>query len=140
MRQQSSPRNAASSLHRALAAVLAAAALALAAAPATPAVAASNQVHLDSQVLKAMQLGQKVHVIVVARTDATVLEAELRRSGVKQTVRVPIAHGIAVELTASLVKRFSTDPDVARIVYDAPVRLNDTPFNPSALALSLIHI
>jgi len=134
MRQPSSPRYPLSGLHRALATLLAAAGLAMAVLPAAPAWAASNQAHLDAQVLKAMQLGQKVRVIVVARANATVLEAELQRSGVKHTVRVPIAHGIAVELTASLVKRFSTDPDVARIVYDAPVRLSDTPFNPSALA------
>jgi serine protease AprX len=117
-----------------LVALLAATGVALAGVPSAPVWAASNQVHLDAQVLKAMQLGQKVRVIVVARGNATVLEAELRRSGVNHSVRVPIANGIAVELTASLVKRFSTDPGVARIVYDAPVRLNDTPFNPSALA------
>jgi serine protease AprX len=102
--------------------------------PAAPALAAQNQAHLDRQVLKAMQAGQSIHVIVVARGDLNLLQADLRRSGLKDTRRVPIAHGIAVELTAALIDHFRADANVARLIYDAPVRLSDTPFNPTALA------
>src|SRR2546430_12703345 len=59
----------------------------------------------DLQVLKAMQAGQSIQVIVVARGDLNVLQADLRRTGLKHTVRVPIAHGIAVELTRSGERR-----------------------------------
>src|SRR5205823_2697158 len=47
---------------------------------------------------------------------------------------VPVAHGIAVELTPALIDHFRMDGNVARLIYDAPVRLSDTPFNPTALA------
>jgi serine protease AprX len=141
MRQPSSPRDPLSSFRRALAALLAAAGLALAAAglalaavPSVPGFAASNQAHLDRDVLKAMQAGASIHVIAVARGDLNVLEADLRRTGLKHTVRVPITHGIAVELTPALINHFRADSNVARLIYDAPVRLSDTPFNPTALA------
>jgi serine protease AprX len=117
-----------------LAALVAGAALALAALPAVPAWAASNQAHLDRQVLKAMEAGQPIHVILVARGDLNLLQTELRRTGVKQTERVPIAHGIATELSAALIRYFRTDANVEGIMYDAPVRLTDTPFSPAALA------
>ena len=119
---------------RSLAALFVAAGLALAPLPGASTWAASNQAHLDREVLRAMQSGQSIHVILVARGDLNTLQADLRRSGIKHTDRVPIAHGIATELTPSLVSLFRTDPNVARIVYDAPVRLDDTPFNPSSLA------
>ena len=134
MRQPSSISYPPFSLGRALAALLVAAGLALAPLPGASSWAASNQAHLDRQVLVAMQSGQSIHVILVARGDLNTLQADLRRSDVKHTERVPIAHGIATVLTASLISRFRTDPNVARIVYDAPVRLTDTPFNPTALA------
>src|SRR5207237_119200 len=123
-----------STLGRSLAAILAGSALALAILPGIPAWAASNQAHVDRQVLKAMQQGQRLPVILVAHGEINALEADLRRSGVKHTVRVPIAHGIATELTASLLARFSTRSDVERIIYDAPVHLTDTAFDASALA------
>src|SRR5207302_5449671 len=123
-----------STLGRSLAAILAGSALALAILPGIPAWAASNQAHVDRQVLKAMQQGQRLPVILVAHGEINALEADLRRSGVKHTVRVPIAHGIATELTASLLARFSTRSDVERIIYDAPVQLTDTAFDASALA------
>ena len=116
-----------------MAALLTAGGLALAIVP-TPAWAASNEAHLDRQVLKAMQAGQSIHVIVVARGDLNVLQADLRRTGLKHTVPVPIAHGIAVELTPALIDHFRMDGNVARLIYDAPVRLSDTPFNPTVLA------
>jgi serine protease AprX len=119
---------------RRLAALVAGAALVVAALPAAPAWAASNQAHLDRQVLKAMEAGQPIHVILVARGDLNLLQADLRRTGVKQTERVPIAHGIAAELSAARIRYFSTDSNVERIIYDAPVRLTDTPFDPATLA------
>jgi len=134
MREPSSPRNPLSAFHRPLVALLAATGLALASLPTIPVLAASNQAHLDREVLKAMQAGRSINVIVVARGDLNVLEADLRRSGLKRTVRVPIAHGVAVQLTAAFIDRFRADANVARLIYDAPVRLTDTPFNPTALA------
>ena len=123
-----------SNLRRTLAALLAGAALALGVLPGLPVLAASNQAHIDRQVLKAMEAGQPIHVILVARADLNVLQAELHRTGVKHTIRVPIAHGIAAALTAAQVNHFRTDPNVVRIIYDAPVRLTDTAYDPSALA------
>jgi len=117
-----------------MAALLAAGGLALTIVPAAPAWAASNQAHLDRQVLKAMQAGRSIRVIVVARGDLNILQSDLRRTGLEHTVRVPIAHGIAVELTPALIDHFRVDANVARLIYDAPVRLSDTPFNPTALA------
>ena len=114
--------------------MLAGAALALAGVPSVAGFAASNQAHLDRDVLKAMQAGQSIHVIVVARGDLNILQADLRRTGLKDTTRVPIAHGIAAALTPALINHLSSDPNVARLIYDAPVRLTDTPFNPTALA------
>ncbi|HXN05328.1 MAG TPA: S8 family peptidase [Candidatus Acidoferrum sp.] len=134
MRQPSSPRHMLSAFHRPLAALLAATGLALAGLPSIPALAASNQAHLDREVLKAMQAGRSINVIVVARGDLNVLEADLRRTGLKHTERVPIAHGVAVQLTAALIDHFRADANVARLIYDAPVRLTDTPFDPTALA------
>ena len=134
MGQQSSSRHPLSSLHRALVALLAGAGLVLVGLPTAPAWAAQNQTHLDRQVLKAMQAGQSIDVIVVARGDLNNLQADLRRTGLKRTVRVPIAHGIAVELTPALIDHFRADSNVARLIYDAPVRLSDTPFDPTALA------
>src|SRR5438876_5619232 len=134
MRQQSPSRDPLSSLQRGLVALLAAAGLLLVALSAAPAWAAPNQAHLDRQVSKAMQTGQSIHVIVVARGNLNVLWADLRRTGLKDTLRVPIAHGIAVELTPALIDHFRLDANVARLIYDAPVRLTDTPFNPTVLA------
>jgi serine protease AprX len=134
MRQPSSPRHPRFAFHRPLAALLAATGLALAGLPSIPALAASNQAHLDREVLKAMQAGRSINVIVVARGDLNVLEADLRRTGLKHTERVPIAHGVAVQLTAALIDHFRADANVARLIYDAPVRLTDTPFDPTALA------
>ena len=134
MVQVSSSRHRLSTPLRSFAAVLAGLGLAFAAIPAIPAWAASNKAHLDREVVKAMEQGQLLRVIVVARGDLNTLKADLRRAGLKKTVVVPIGHGIAMELTASQINYFSTDPNVQRIIYDAPVRLTDTPFNPTALA------
>ena len=123
-----------SAFHRPLVALLAATGLALAGLPSISVLAASNQAHLDREVLKALQAGHSIDVIVVARGGLNVLEADLRRSGLKHTVRVPIAHGVAVQLTPASIDHFRADANVARLIYDAPVRLTDTPFNPTALA------
>jgi len=88
--------------------MIAATSLALAGMPAVPAWAASNRAHLDREVLKAMQQGRRMPVILVAHGELNALEADLRRTGVKNTVE--------------------------RIIYDAPVQLTDTAFDPSALA------
>jgi serine protease AprX len=119
---------------RTLAALLVAVGLALGPLSDVTALAASHNAGLDRQVLKAMQSGQSINSIVIARGDLNALQTDLRRAGIKHTERVPIAHGIAAVLTPSLIALFRTDPNVARIIYDAPVALNDTPFNPSALA------
>jgi serine protease AprX len=123
-----------STLRRALAAVLAGVALGLASAPVLPVLADSNKAHLDRWVLKAAEKGQAIDVIVVARAQLNALQADLRRSGIKNTIRVPIAHGIATRLSSAQIKFFSGDPNVERIIYDAPVRLMDSRFDPSALA------
>ncbi len=134
MREPSSLRYLLSRVRRALAVLLAGASLGLAILPALPAWAGADGVHLDRQVREAMAGGQSVRVIVVAKSGLNTLEADLRRTGVKHTVRVPIGHGIATELTAAQLSYFRTDVNVERIIYDAPVRLTDTLFNPTALA------
>ena len=123
-----------STLRRVLAALVASAAVSTAALPVVPATAASNEAHLDRQVLTAMERGQSIRVILVARGDLNALMADVRRTGIKDTRRVPIAHGIAAGLTPALLRYFHSDPNVTRIIYDAPVRLTDTAFDPSALA------
>src|SRR2546425_9940542 len=99
MRRPSSPRHVLSRVPPKMAALLVAAGLALAMVPAVPAWAASNEAHLDRQVLKAMQAGQSLQGIVVARGDLNGLPADLPRTRLKHTARVPIAHRLAVELT-----------------------------------------
>ena len=116
-------------MRRAAAAALALAALALIGMPGLPALAAGKPAHLDRQVLKAMQTGQSIDVIVVASSDLNLVQADLRRAGVKQTTRVPIAHGIAARLSPALLRYFQTDANVERILYNAPVHLTDTPFD-----------
>src|SRR5256712_5960637 len=134
MIQPSPPRLRLSALRHLLALMIAATSLAMAAMPAVPAWAASNRAHLDREVLKAMQQGRRMPVILVAHGELNALEADLRRTGVKNTVRAPIGHGIATELSASLIARFSARSDVERIIHAAPVQLTDTAFDPSALA------
>jgi serine protease AprX len=121
-------------LRTAIASVVIGAAIGLAGLPAVPALAASNRAHPDREVLTAMAKGQRLSVILVARGDINVLRADLRRAGIKRTVQVPIGHGIAVQLTAPQLAYFSSDRNVQRIAYDAPVTLSDTPFDSAALA------
>jgi len=108
--------------------------LALTVLPGVPAWAGSNQEHVDRQVVRASSQGQPVRVIIVARDDLNRLDADLHRTGIKHIERVPIGHGLATELTPVMVQHFSHDPNVERIVYDAPVRLIDAAFDPAVLA------
>ena len=109
--------------------------LALAALSPAPALAAAGQhERLDRETRSAMSVGAAVDVILVAQAGLPELYADLRHAGIKQAVRVPIAHGVAARLTASQVSFFASDPRVDRIIYDAPVQLSDTPFDPGALA------
>jgi serine protease AprX len=119
---------------RSLVAMLAGASLAVAGMPSLPAWAARERVHVDRDVQDSVQRGHPMRVILVARGDLGVLQADLRRSGVNHVERVPIAHGIAVDLTPFLISYFEADPNVVRILYDAPVHLSDTRFDPTALA------
>ena len=122
------------SITRPITSLLAVALLGVAALSGLPVLAASNAAHLDHSVLEAMAQGQSMQVILVARNNLDLLATDLRRAGVKHTRAVPIAHGIAADLTAAQIGYFRDDAHVERIIYDAPVRLTDTPFNPSALA------
>src|SRR2546427_12913241 len=98
MRRPSSPRHVLSRVPPKMAALLLAGGLALAMVPAAPAWAASNEAHLDRQGLKAMQAGQSIPGIVVARGDVNVLHADLRRARLGDTARAPDVHRIAVRL------------------------------------------
>ncbi|HYY46883.1 MAG TPA: hypothetical protein VE951_07480, partial [Candidatus Angelobacter sp.] len=60
---------------RLLAALLTACGLSLSTLPGIPVVAASNNAHLDRQVLKAMAAGKTLPVIVVARGNLDALHA-----------------------------------------------------------------
>src|SRR3989441_1078886 len=130
----SSPRPVLARVPPKMAALLVAAGLALAMVPAVPAWAASNEAHLDRQVLKAMQAGQSIPGIVGARGDLNGLQADLRRARLKNTLRVPISPGIALEPTPPPIDHLPVGAHGAFLIYDAPVRLSDTPFNPTALA------
>src|SRR3989442_6117973 len=104
MRRPSSPRHVLSRVPPKMAALLVAAGLALAMVPAVPAWAASNEAHLDRQVLKAMQAGQSIPGIVGCRRDLNVLPAGLPRSGLKHNHRRPACHRRAVQLKARLIQ------------------------------------
>ncbi|TME50583.1 MAG: hypothetical protein E6I60_11755, partial [Chloroflexi bacterium] len=134
MVQPSSPRDPLLRLRRSVVALVAGGGLALTVLPGVPAWAGSNQEHVDRQVVRASSQGQPVRVIIVARDDLNRLDADLHRTGIKHIERVPIGHGLATELTPVMVQHFSRDPNVERIVYDAPVRLIDAAFDPAVLA------
>src|SRR3989442_14234938 len=99
MRRPSSPRHVLSRVPPKMAALLVAAGLALAMVPAVPAWAASNEAHLDRQVLKAMQAGQSIQGIVVAPGGLNGPPGELGRTRLKKTLRVPIGPGRSARLT-----------------------------------------
>ena len=117
------------------AAGIAAIASVLVALPPTPAMAASDEARVvDHYVLERMAQVARVRVIVVARNSVNLLEGDLHRAGVMYPLRVPIAHGFSAELTAGQIHSLARNPDVERLVYDAPVRLTDTAIDASALA------
>ncbi len=96
--------------------------------------APGHSVHIDAQVRTAMSRGVPADVILVARASLASLYSDMRQAGIKSTVRVPIAHGVAARLTPSQISFLAGNPDVERVIFDAPVQLSDTPFDPTALA------
>ena len=108
--------------------------LAFAGAPAAPAAAAGHTVRVDREVRTAMSRGTAADVILVAHGTLASLYSDLRQAGIKSAVRVPIAHGVAARLTPSQISFFAANPDVERVIFDAPVQLSDTTFDPTALA------
>src|SRR2546428_8943039 len=91
MRRPSSPRHVLSRVPPKMAALLVAAGLALAMVPAVPAWAASNEAHLDRQVLKAMQAGQALQGILGAPGELKRPPAGLRRNRLEKNRRAPDA-------------------------------------------------
>jgi serine protease AprX len=89
---------------------------------------------IDQAVLDRMAPGRDLPVILVARHDLAQLQGDLQRFGVHTGVAIPFAHGIAAALPAPLIAQMERNRNVARIIYDAPVRLSDAPFDPAGLA------
>jgi serine protease AprX len=87
----------------------------------------------DHEVSK--RAGQAVHVVLVARGDINRLVTVLHSLGL-QTEPVPIVHGVAAYLNPDQLGRLENDQTVRRVIYDAPVTLADSPFNPALLATS----
>ncbi len=104
----------------------------LAAMPALAAAGGSPKI--DAQVELRLHSGTPIKVMLIARGDLQDVVQDLHREGFKEVKRVPIVHGVSATLTAAAIQFFAADPNVFRIVYDAPVRLMDTAFNPTALA------
>jgi serine protease AprX len=123
----SAPRRLAGTL---LAFILAASGLA-----ATPAFASNGQgTTLDRQVALGMQRGTPFNVMLIARGDLNDVIRDLHNQGINRVKRVPIVHGVSATLTPAGIRYFAADPNVFRIVYDAPVRLMDTALSAAALA------
>ena len=102
--------------------------------PVSQALAMGDEQRIDHRVLERMNGAQRLRVIVVASDSLNFLEGEVHRLGIAHPLRVPIAHGISAELTAAQIHYLAGRPEVARVVYDAPVRLADTAFDPLQLA------
>ncbi len=102
--------------------------------PALPALAAAPQAKLDSEVLKRIGQPAAISVIVVYSKDPGILLAELRRSGIRGAYQVPLIHAVAASLQPAWIHQLMEDPYVLRIVFDAPVHIKDTAYNPAALA------
>ncbi len=102
---------------------------------ATPAFASNGQgARLDGQVTMRMQRGAPFNVMLIARGDLNDVIQDLHRQGINRVNRVPIVHGVSATLTPAEIHYFAADPNVFRIVYDAPVRLMDTALSAAALA------
>jgi len=124
-----------SSALRSLVATLLACLLAAPGLAATPAFAAAGgSQKVDPQVAARLHSGTPIKVMLIARGDLTDVVQDLHRQGFKEVRRVPIVHGVSATMTAAAIQFFAADPNVFRIVYDAPVRLMDTAVSPSALA------
>jgi serine protease AprX len=124
-----------SSALRSLVATLLACLLAAPGLVATPALAAAgSSPKIDAEVALRLHSGTPIKVILIARGDLTDVVQDLHHAGFKEVKHVPIVHGVSATLTAAAIQYFAADPNVFRIVYDAPVRLMDTAFNPTALA------
>ncbi|HSO94127.1 MAG TPA: S8 family serine peptidase [Candidatus Dormibacteraeota bacterium] len=102
--------------------------------PVSTALAMGNEQRIDRQALARMSGAQRLRVILVAADSLNFLEGEVHRLGIAHPLRVPIAHGISAELTPAQIRYLSGRPEVVRVVYDAPVRLADTTFDPVQLA------
>jgi serine protease AprX len=102
---------------------------------ATPALAAAGgSPKIDAQVELRLHSGAPIKVMLIARGDLRDVVQDLHRQGFKDVKHVPIVHGVSATLTAAAIQFFAADPNVFRIIYDAPVRLMDTAFSPTALA------
>ena len=135
MFHKTSARHSPTPAFRWLLGVAASSALVVATVPAMPVLAEqANVERIDHYVLEQMARTPRVRVMVVARHSLDMLKGDLHRAGAEHSVQVPIVHALAVELTRAQIDLLSENPDVERIIYDAPVRLNDTAFDPSALA------
>jgi serine protease AprX len=88
---------------------------------------------IDAAVAARMVPGRDLPVILVARGDLAQLEGDLQRLGVSAGVPTPFMHGVAATLPTALISHMARDRNVARIVYDAPVRLADAPVDPTWL-------
>jgi serine protease AprX len=97
---------------------------------------------IDQAVVDRMAPGRDLPVILIARGDLAELEGDLQRFGVRTGVTVPFAHGIAAALPASLIAQMERSRNLARIIYDAPVRLSDDPSDPAGVVsvyASVVH-
>lgn len=134
MFQNMSPRHHLASGVRRLLTAVALISLLQAILPAAPVLAAGNEQRVERRVLQQMKGAQHTRVIVVANGNVNFLEGDLHRLGIAHPLRVPIAHGLSGELTAAQIRYLAGRPDVARVVYDAPVLLTDAAFDPTLLA------
>ena len=103
----------------------------LAALPASA--SAAQSATIDQQVRLRMQSGTPIEVMLIARGDLNDVVRDLHHEGISHVKRVPIVHGVSAALTPAWIQFFATDPNVFRIVYDAPVRLMDTALSAAAL-------
>ena len=102
---------------------------------ATPTLAAADPGQkIDRQVALRMQQGTPFNVMLIARGDLNDVIRDLHKQGIKRVERVLIVHAVRTTLTPAGIQFFAADPNVFRIIYDAPVRLMDTAVNPIALA------
>src|SRR5256712_12721088 len=117
MRRPSSPRHVLSRVPPKMAALLVAAGLALAMVPAVPAWAASNEAHLDRQVLKAMQAGQSLPGLGGGPGGLKGPPADLRGNRLENTPRGPLSPRNAPAPTPPPIRPLPRGPDGALLIY-----------------------